>query len=169
METVLSQILARESNSHSAMDDVEGTAPLPAPAQTVPVTPVTLQHHPIPMTAQPIPLTAIPSSAPAKKAKNVKKYGSLSLDELRKPLKNVSLTGIERLELLKNMNSFVLAQEGKHRAFDNASCCFYFSTIAPLISCYTQHFASNSENFLQSHQGLKRISKFKCVCPRNAS
>jgi hypothetical protein len=96
----------------------------------------------------------------------------LSLDwTMRKPLRNVSFTGIERLELLKNMNSFVLAQEGKQNTEHlitlltiNASCCFYFSTIAPLISCYTQHFASNSGNFLQTHQGLKRISKFKCVC-----
>jgi hypothetical protein len=204
METILTQILAREKNkisqsqgdSENIPDEKVEDAPVPSasffsllsPAVSLPssgATPATtIAVHPAQVISRPISspnvVALLPPTPPVlittptnanvsslttqrRNSSSARTYGPKSLDHKRGPLKNTALSGLEKLEICKDIEAYVRA-EGGLSEFQNASRCFYFSSIAPIMKCYKKHFACKAEEFLESCSGLKRMSKFKCSC-----
>jgi hypothetical protein len=192
MEAILTQILAREKNKiaqenagigqedekveEMSVSAIPATPPSATPAPTIIPAQVISHSSPSFVTSStPVvnparvltPTTASPSNIAAPSTtranSNRRTYGPKSLASKREPLKNTSLSGLEKLEICMDMEAYVEAEGGINQ-FQNPSRCFYFSSVAPIMTCYKKHFASNAESFLESCSGLKRLSKFKCNC-----
>jgi hypothetical protein len=122
-------------------------------------------HRPLIIQQQKFHSLPLIHSRPASLTSTSKKsriFGSKSLKPQRDEL-NCAASDLEKLKMCSLMFETV-QKEGGIGEFDNASRCFFNSSLVPIMNCFKKHCDSDVVQFFGKHPALRKISKFKCIC-----